>query len=170
MFQWFTYVLWCLLCFHRTLKRPGQAPEKVNRGMILAPLVGIILNLLDASLVTDSRKQNDIVSVFASMDCADTLISGFQYLLEFNWVSNHDSQLHLTRDYKMGGSGGLGNGSKQVNLLCWSKQAWPGWVDPNTVCSNCFCSFQMIDVLNIINKNNCYYSNNLIFRIVECMH
>lgn len=54
--------------------------------MILAPLVGIILNLLDASLV-NSREQNDIVGIFASMDCADTLISGFQYLLEFNWVS-----------------------------------------------------------------------------------
>lgn len=55
--------------------------------MILAPLVGILLNLLDASLITDSREQNDILETFASMDCADTLISGFQYLLEFNWVS-----------------------------------------------------------------------------------
>lgn len=56
---------------------------------MLAPLVGIILNLLDASVVTDSREQNDMLGIFASMDCVDTLISGFQLLLEFNWVRIH---------------------------------------------------------------------------------
>lgn len=84
--------------FDLTLRRPGQTPEKVNRGMILAPLVGIILNLLDAaSLVTDSREQNDIVGIFASMDCADTLISGFQYLLQFNWAGSFKGDVHLTK-------------------------------------------------------------------------
>lgn len=83
--------------FDLTLKRHGQTPEKVNRGMILAPLVGIIINLLDASLVTDSREQNDIVGIFASMDCADTLISGFQYLLEFNWAGTFKGDVHLTK-------------------------------------------------------------------------
>ncbi|KAK9071573.1 hypothetical protein SSX86_008001 [Deinandra increscens subsp. villosa] len=83
--------------FDLTLRRPGQTPEKVNRGMILAPLVGIILNLLDASRVTDSREQNDILGIFASMDCADTLISGFQYLLEFNWAGTFKGDVHLTK-------------------------------------------------------------------------
>ncbi|PWA96579.1 B30.2/SPRY domain-containing protein [Artemisia annua] len=83
--------------FDLTLKRSGQTPEKVNRGMILAPLVGIILNLVDASLVTDSREQNDIVGIFASMDCADTLISGFQYLLDFNWAGSFKGDVHLTK-------------------------------------------------------------------------
>ncbi|KAI3775874.1 hypothetical protein L1987_45630 [Smallanthus sonchifolius] len=83
--------------FDLTLRRPGQTPEKVNRGMILAPLVGIILNLLDASLATDSREQNDILVIFASMDCADTLISGFQYLLEFNWAGTFKGDVHLTK-------------------------------------------------------------------------
>ncbi|KAF5765376.1 putative transcription factor C2H2 family [Helianthus annuus] len=83
--------------FDLTLRRPGQTPEKVNRGMILAPLVGIILNLLDASLVTDSSDQNDILGTFASMDCADTLISGFQYLLEFNWAGTFKGDVHLTK-------------------------------------------------------------------------
>ncbi|XP_076891434.1 E3 ubiquitin-protein ligase RKP-like [Bidens hawaiensis] len=80
-----------------TLRRPDQIPEKVNRGMILAPLVGIILNLLDASLITDSREQNDILETFASMDCADTLISGFQYLLEFNWAGTFKGDVHPAR-------------------------------------------------------------------------
>lgn len=56
--------------------------------MILAPLAGIILNLLDVSReLTDNENQNDIVAIFASMDCAETILYGFQYLLEYNWVS-----------------------------------------------------------------------------------
>lgn len=55
--------------------------------MILAPLVGIILNLLDASSGAEFEQKNDIVDVFASMDCPDTVHFGFQYLLDYNWVS-----------------------------------------------------------------------------------
>ncbi|KAK6150490.1 hypothetical protein DH2020_015422 [Rehmannia glutinosa] len=72
--------------FDLSLRRPGHSSEKVNSGMILAPLAGIILNLLDATRDTDDGNQNDIVAVFASMDCADTIVYGFQYLLEYNWV------------------------------------------------------------------------------------
>nr|XP_016497786.1 PREDICTED: E3 ubiquitin-protein ligase RKP-like [Nicotiana tabacum] len=68
------------------LRRPGQSPEKVNKGMILAPLAGIILNLMDASRDSETG-QNDMVGIFASMDCPDTVVSGFQYLLEYNWAS-----------------------------------------------------------------------------------
>ncbi|XP_057774623.1 E3 ubiquitin-protein ligase RKP [Salvia miltiorrhiza] len=69
----------------QSLRRPGQSSEKLNSGMILAPLAGIILNLLDVSRETDN---NDIVTIFASMDCADTILYGFQYLLEYNWVGS----------------------------------------------------------------------------------
>lgn len=54
--------------------------------MILAPLAGIVLNLLDASRERDCGKQNDIVAIFVSMDCADTILCGFQYLIEYDWV------------------------------------------------------------------------------------
>lgn len=75
-----------LPCFtFRLIRRPGHS-EKINSGMILAPLAGIILNLLDASRDMDKGDQNDVVAVFASMDCADTILYGFQYLLEYNWV------------------------------------------------------------------------------------
>ena len=78
-----------IVCYHRrSLRRHGQYPEKVNRGMILSPLAGIILNLLDASAQTECKAQNDVVGVFASMDCLDTVHCGFQYLLEYNWVSS----------------------------------------------------------------------------------
>lgn len=56
--------------------------------MILAPLVGIILNLLDAS-TNQKEEQNDLVEVLASMDCPATVHCGFQYLLDYNWVSSH---------------------------------------------------------------------------------
>ncbi|KAL8473676.1 hypothetical protein ACS0TY_030502 [Phlomoides rotata] len=80
--------------FDLSVRRPGQSSEKVNSGMILAPLAGIILNLLDASRETDDRDQNDIVAIFASMDCADTIIYGFQYLLEYNWVGSIKGDAH----------------------------------------------------------------------------
>jgi len=68
------------------VKRHGQSPEKINRGMILAPLVGIIVNLVDATAEVESSERNDVVDVLASMDCPDTVLCGLQYMLEFNWV------------------------------------------------------------------------------------
>ncbi|XVF61747.1 hypothetical protein PTKIN_Ptkin08bG0155300 [Pterospermum kingtungense] len=72
--------------FDLSLRRHGQSLEKVNRGMIFAPLVGIIVNLLDASSESEFKEQNDIVGVFASMDCPETLHYGFRYMLEYNWA------------------------------------------------------------------------------------
>lgn len=56
--------------------------------MILAPLVGIILNLLHATEDMECREHNDVVGIFASMDCPDMVHCGFQYLLDYNWVSS----------------------------------------------------------------------------------
>jgi Kip1 ubiquitination-promoting complex protein 1 len=64
--------------------------------MILAPLVGILLNLLDASVEMECGERNDVVGVFASMDCPDTVHCGFQYLLEYNWVSFVYFKPHLS--------------------------------------------------------------------------
>ncbi|XP_047329553.1 E3 ubiquitin-protein ligase RKP [Impatiens glandulifera] len=76
--------------FELSVRRHSQTQEKINRGMILAPLVGIIVNLLDSNVeeTADCNEKNDIVSVFASMDCLDTVICGFQYLLEYNWAGS----------------------------------------------------------------------------------
>lgn len=76
------YLFYTKYC--RTLRRPGQSPEKVSRGMILAPVAGIILNLFDACTIP---KQNNIVGIFTSMECPNTVLCGFQYLLDYNWVS-----------------------------------------------------------------------------------
>ncbi|KAH7859705.1 hypothetical protein Vadar_004574 [Vaccinium darrowii] len=83
--------------FELSLRRHGQPPERVNRGMILAPLAGIILNLLDASTETECSEQNDVVGVFASMDCPDTVLSGFQCLLEYNWAGSFRGDAYSTK-------------------------------------------------------------------------
>lgn len=56
--------------------------------MILAPLVGIILNLWDASAELKYKEYNDVVGIFASMECLDTVNCGFRLLLDYNWVSS----------------------------------------------------------------------------------
>ncbi|KAG7637012.1 E3 ubiquitin-protein ligase RKP [Arabidopsis thaliana] len=80
--------------FDLSLRRQGQPSEKVSRGILLAPLVGIILNLLEASEDSKPKQQHDVIGLFASMDCPDTVYYGFQYLLEYNWdgcVSGDDA-------------------------------------------------------------------------------
>ncbi|XP_045825053.1 E3 ubiquitin-protein ligase RKP isoform X2 [Trifolium pratense] len=71
--------------FDLSLRRHNQSSEKVNRGMILAPLVGIMLNLLDATKLVEYQENNDLVDVFLSMNCAETVLYGFQYLVDYNW-------------------------------------------------------------------------------------
>jgi Kip1 ubiquitination-promoting complex protein 1 len=71
--------------FDMTLRRPGQHQDKTNRTMILAPLVGIILNLMECSSTSERRELNDVIAVFASMDCPATIHFGLQYLLSYNW-------------------------------------------------------------------------------------
>ncbi|KAL6657002.1 hypothetical protein ACP70R_004782 [Stipagrostis hirtigluma subsp. patula] len=71
--------------FDMTLRRSGQHHEKTNRTMILAPLVGIILNLMECSSTSGHRELNDVIAVFASMDCPGTIHFGLQYLLSYNW-------------------------------------------------------------------------------------
>lgn len=71
--------------FDLSLRRQGQPADKMNRGMILAPVVGIILNLMDASAGPEWGEKNDLVQVFANMDCPATVLYRFQYLLDYNW-------------------------------------------------------------------------------------
>jgi Kip1 ubiquitination-promoting complex protein 1 len=42
---------------------------------------------MDATADPGLGDLNDVVEVFASMDCPATVHSGFQYLLGYNWVS-----------------------------------------------------------------------------------
>ncbi|PQM40386.1 E3 ubiquitin-protein ligase RKP [Prunus yedoensis var. nudiflora] len=83
--------------FDLSLRRHGQSLEKVNRGMILAPLVGIILNLLNASEQMECMEHNDVVSIFASMGCLDSFHCRFQYLLDYNWAGTFRGDTYLVK-------------------------------------------------------------------------
>ncbi|XP_021736630.1 E3 ubiquitin-protein ligase RKP-like [Chenopodium quinoa] len=83
--------------FDWSVKRHGQSPEKINRGMILAPLVGIIVNLVEASTEVESSEQNDIIEVLAKMDCPETVLFGLQYMLGFNWAGFSKGNVHFAK-------------------------------------------------------------------------
>ncbi|KAL2907157.1 E3 ubiquitin-protein ligase RKP [Bienertia sinuspersici] len=78
-------------------KRHGQSSEKINRGMILAPLVGIIVNLMEASTEVESNEQNDVIEVLTRMDCPETVLFGLQYMLEFNWAGFFKGNIHFAK-------------------------------------------------------------------------
>lgn len=74
-----------LLSLRRSLRRHGHYAEKMSRAMMLGPLIGIIVNLVDAGAEPALGEMNDVVGVFASMDCP-AVHCGLQYLLGYNWV------------------------------------------------------------------------------------
>ncbi|KAG9151750.1 hypothetical protein Leryth_002032 [Lithospermum erythrorhizon] len=76
-------------------RRPGQAFEKIHRGMILSPLAGIMTNLLAASEEGEDKQHIDIVETFASMDCPASVLNGFQYILDYDWGSSFTGDEYL---------------------------------------------------------------------------
>ncbi|KAL6993093.1 RING-type E3 ubiquitin transferase [Sarracenia purpurea var. burkii] len=165
--------------FELSLRRHGQSPDKVTRGMILAPLAGIILNLMDASARTECNEQNDIIRVFASMDCPDTVLSGFQYLLEYNWAGSFRGDAHLAKLMQLEqfstflisrserwhverkGSDGLDAESDEVCCICYACE-----VDARFVpCSHVSC-FGCIS-RHLLNCERCFFCNATVVEVVR---
>ncbi|BBN14829.1 Kip1 ubiquitination-promoting complex protein 1 [Marchantia polymorpha subsp. ruderalis] len=71
--------------FDSALRQQGQSLEKINRSMILAPIVGIVLNLSVATSSTNHGLVYDLAQVIANVDYSASMINDFEYLLEFNW-------------------------------------------------------------------------------------
>lgn len=61
--------------------------EKVNRAMILAPIVGIVLNLGNATCISNHSVKYDMATTIVGVDTSDAIIANFQYLVHYNWVS-----------------------------------------------------------------------------------
>ncbi|KAG0631920.1 hypothetical protein M758_1G290200 [Ceratodon purpureus] len=72
--------------FDSTVRQQGQSLEKINRAMILAPLVGIVLNLRNASSPQCHGVEYVMATVLAGVDVSAAVISNFQYLVDYNWV------------------------------------------------------------------------------------
>jgi Kip1 ubiquitination-promoting complex protein 1 len=68
------------------VRQQGQSQEKVNRAMILAPLVGIVLNLRNATMVPNHGMTYDLAHAIVSVDISAAVISNFQYLINYSWV------------------------------------------------------------------------------------
>lgn len=60
--------------------------EKINRAMILAPLVGIVLNLRSANPAQGQGMAYDMATVLAGVDVSAAVIANFQYLVDYSWV------------------------------------------------------------------------------------
>ncbi|XP_024400550.1 E3 ubiquitin-protein ligase RKP [Physcomitrium patens] len=71
--------------FDSTVRQQGQSLERVNRAMILAPLVGIVLNLRSTTSLPSPVIAHDMATVLAAADISTALIGNFQYLMNYSW-------------------------------------------------------------------------------------
>eukprot|EP00262_Sarcandra_glabra_P006517 TRINITY_DN18852_c0_g1_i1.p1 TRINITY_DN18852_c0_g1~~TRINITY_DN18852_c0_g1_i1.p1 ORF type:complete len:1277 (+),score=188.71 TRINITY_DN18852_c0_g1_i1:281-4111(+) len=164
--------------FDLSLRRHGQSLEKINRAMILAPLVGIILNLVDSSSVPEKVEQNDVIGVFASMDCPAIVHYGFQYLLNYNWggVLRGDpslarlSQLEkfassLRSRTEAGDKSGFNKGTKEEEesycCICYSRET-DSHFEPcrHKSCFGCISR-------HLLNSQRCFFCNAIVFEVVR---
>ncbi|KAJ8765528.1 hypothetical protein K2173_014650 [Erythroxylum novogranatense] len=164
--------------FDLSLRRHGQSMEKVNRAMILAPLVGIMINLLDESIEMESGQKNDVLDVFTSMDCPDTVHSGFQYLLEYNWAGSSSGDAYL---------GKLGQLENFLSLLIsrietqqLERLRFTGETDVEDICCICYtcktdakfapCShtscYSCI-TRHLLNCQRCFFCNATVLEVIK---
>ncbi|XP_073388310.1 E3 ubiquitin-protein ligase RKP [Physcomitrium patens] len=71
--------------FDSTARQLGQSLEKIDRAKMLAPLVGIVLNLKNASLALSHGVTYDMATVLAGVDISAAVVANFQYLLDYSW-------------------------------------------------------------------------------------
>lgn len=165
--------------FDMTLRRYGQNPDKTNRALILAPLVGIILNLIDATSNSTDEEQHDIISMFTSMDCPTTIHCGFQYLLGYNWGNVLKGDAYVARlDHLEQFLGALVSraevmlgigGSKEVNneeddsccCICYASTV-DAQFEPcqHTSCFGCITR-------HLLNSQRCFFCNATVVEVVK---
>jgi hypothetical protein len=75
-----------------------QPLEKINRALILAPCVGILLNLFNAEAATAHPLAHSLMSTLATLESSCTL-ERFDYLVQFNWVRTpHSLFFHYSQE------------------------------------------------------------------------
>eukprot|EP00245_Coleochaete_scutata_P018512 TRINITY_DN967_c1_g2_i1.p1 TRINITY_DN967_c1_g2~~TRINITY_DN967_c1_g2_i1.p1 ORF type:complete len:984 (+),score=172.68 TRINITY_DN967_c1_g2_i1:39-2954(+) len=60
--------------------------EKINRAAMLAPVVGIILDLTAATALPGHGHTHDLASALAAVDPSYNAMASFEFLLTYNWV------------------------------------------------------------------------------------
>ncbi|KAH7290123.1 hypothetical protein KP509_30G032900 [Ceratopteris richardii] len=84
------------LFFESTQRHHGQYLEKINKAMILAPLVGIILNLLAAKKAIQ-HVQHDMAHALLNVDVSSVATQNFEYLVNFSWGTAFKGDPSLAR-------------------------------------------------------------------------
>lgn len=165
--------------FEWSVKRHGQSLEKINRGMILAPLVGIIVNLLEAGTKVESSEQNDMIEVLARMDCPETVLFGLQYMLEFNWDAFSKGNDHFAKLRQL-----------EVFLTCLISrmgfrdlETSASWQESDCddsiccICYTCVADAQFVPCLHhscygcitrhLLNCQRCFFCNAIVVEVVK---
>ncbi|KAL2907202.1 E3 ubiquitin-protein ligase RKP [Bienertia sinuspersici] len=164
----------------RSAKRHGQSSEKINRGMILAPLVGIIVNLMEASTEVESNEQNDVIEVLTRMDCPETVLFGLQYMLEFNWVSwffkgnIHFAKLRQLEDFLTSLISRMGSRDLETSEL------WKESESDDSICCICYTCVddaQFAPCLHrscygcitrhLLNCQRCFFCNAIVNKVIK---
>ncbi|KAJ7543067.1 hypothetical protein O6H91_09G024000 [Diphasiastrum complanatum] len=83
--------------FESTLRRHGQLLEKINRATILAPIVGIVLNLAALTVSSSHHMAHDVAQAIASIDVCSVATTNFQYLLDYDWPGAFKGDPSLAR-------------------------------------------------------------------------
>ncbi|KAK3017015.1 hypothetical protein RJ639_006876 [Escallonia herrerae] len=147
----------------------------------LIELIVFILNHLTS--VADPEfldlQQDDIVSVFANMDCLDTVLCGFQYLIEYNWAGSVKGDASLSKlrqleefsslllcqtesqDVKRIGCEGETDGDDSMCCICYAREADAQFVP----CSHVSC-FGCIS-RHLLNCQRCFFCNATVTEVVR---
>ncbi|KAG8642914.1 E3 ubiquitin-protein ligase RKP isoform X2 [Manihot esculenta] len=165
--------------FDLSLRRHGQSSDKGNRGTILAPLVGIILSLMDASVEMECGGKNDLVDVFASMECPSIMHCGFQYLLEYNWAGSCRGDPYLgklgqlenflsllmsrieVQQMERMRSGGETGADDGICCICYTSEADAKFVPcSHKSCYGCITR-------HLLNCHRCFFCNATVLEVIK---
>eukprot|EP00252_Welwitschia_mirabilis_P001548 TRINITY_DN11422_c0_g1_i1.p1 TRINITY_DN11422_c0_g1~~TRINITY_DN11422_c0_g1_i1.p1 ORF type:complete len:749 (-),score=140.82 TRINITY_DN11422_c0_g1_i1:63-2258(-) len=159
--------------FDNMLRQQGQSPEKVNRAMILAPVVGMILNL--SKMETSLRKpQNSLLHAFANMNCSARIESNLEQLLEFNWVGFFKSSSSMVKLMD------LKRFVEELKAFSKDKRSTPIFDGENDDEICCICYASKIDTMfvpcnhrsclqcisrHLLNNQRCFFCNSVVTEV-----
>eukprot|EP00252_Welwitschia_mirabilis_P021316 TRINITY_DN5440_c0_g1_i1.p1 TRINITY_DN5440_c0_g1~~TRINITY_DN5440_c0_g1_i1.p1 ORF type:complete len:1320 (-),score=231.72 TRINITY_DN5440_c0_g1_i1:184-4143(-) len=160
--------------FDNMLMQQGQSLEKVNRAMILAPVVGMILNLSKKEAASPQKLQNSLLQALTCMNSLTTIRLNLQYLLEFNWVGFFKGDPSLVRLWE------LKSFLQKLNTLSQEdvRVPIPDQEDDEEVC--CICYSSKIDTIfvpcnhqsclqcisrHLLNNQRCFFCNAVVTEV-----
>ncbi|XP_078432636.1 E3 ubiquitin-protein ligase RKP isoform X2 [Wolffia australiana] len=151
-----------------SFRRHGQPAEKTSRAMMLGPLVGIIVNLVDAGDNSIQNGKNDLARIFASMDCPAVHL-GLEHLLGYSWAGDNPSPLRLAALERFVGrvksmersNGGEDGDSRECCYICCAAEA-DAVFEPcrHQSCFGCITR-------HLLNGKRCFFCNATVMDVLR---